>query len=64
MTDIQMVFHQVSTYRQTSNIRRKKCQNLNVSRFVLQLTSQTIEDMCLVENEDVVGAGDAPTTSE
>ena len=50
-------------YRQTSNTRRIKYQNLNVSRLVLPLRNV----LKPVENEDVVGAaplGDAPTTSE
>ena len=54
------------TYRKTSNIRRAKSQNLNVSPLSLQFSSHNILK-CSVENEDVVGAaptGDAPTTSE
>ena len=55
-------------YRQISNIRPTKYQNLNcfsARRAVVFV--QYIEARFLVENEDVVGAapaGDAPTTSE
>ena len=51
-------------YRKISSINRTK------SRFLYPRVvafAQSIEAMCLVENEDVVGAapiGDAPTTSE
>ena len=53
-------------YHQFSNIRRIQSQNINVSRFVLQLSLPN-PLKCEVENEDVVEAapiGDAPTTSE
>ena len=53
-------------YRQFSNIRCTKSQNINVSRLAV-VFAQSIEARCYVENEDVVGAtptGDAPTTSE
>ena len=49
----------VSICRPTSNIRRTKSLQLNVSRLVLQFFVQSIEARCLVENEGVVGA--APT---
>ena len=58
----------ICTYRETSNIRRTKYQNLHVSRLVLHLSlSNLLKPGDWVENEDVVGAaptGDAPTTSE
>ena len=49
-----------------SNIRRTKFQHLNVSRLAVAF-AQSIQAMCYVDNEDVVGAaptGDAPTTCE
>ena len=54
-------------WRQTSNIRRTKSKNWNVSRHDLQLPLPNPLKPGWVENEDVVGAaptGDAPTTSE
>ena len=55
-------------YRQTSDIRCTKCQNLNVSLSRLAVVfAQSIEVRCYVKNEYVVGAtpvGVAPTTSE
>ena len=54
-------------YCQISNISYTKYQNWNVSHPVTVVSAQSIEAMCQVENEDVVGAaptGDAPTTSE
>ena len=55
-------------YRQTSNIRRAKSQNLNVSRLVLAVVFvQSIDAMCQVEKEDEVGTapkGGTPTRSE
>ena len=42
-------------YRQTSNIRRVKSQNLNMSRLAVAF-AQPIEARCHVENEDMVGA--------
>ena len=52
----------------TSSLNRTKSQNLSVSLYPLAVVfAQSIEAMCLVENEDVVGAaptGDAPTTAE
>ena len=53
---------------QTSNKRCTKFQNLTASHVILQLVfDQSIETMCYVKNDDVVGAvptGDAPTTAE
>ena len=55
-------------YRQICNISHTESQNLNVSPHCLGVVfAQSIDAMCLVENEHVVGAaptGDAPTTSE
>ena len=58
--------HIVSNYHIVYNIRRTKCQNLNVSRLGLQLSLRNILKPN-VDNEDVVGAAptdDASTTSE
>ena len=54
-------------YCKISNTRHTKSPNLNVSCLVLQLSAQSNEARCYVENEDLVGSaptGDAPTTSE
>ena len=59
--------HALIWYRQISNIRCAKSQNLTVSPLILQLSLYNALKPGRVENEDVVAAaptGDAPTTSE
>ena len=59
-----LLIYEERNYRKISNIRRNKSQN---SSRLAAVFAQSNEAMCLVENEDVVGAapsGDAPTTSE
>ena len=48
-----------------SNISHTKSQNLNVSRLILQLPlHNTLKPGIKSQNADVVGAGNALTTSE
>ena len=49
-------------YRQVSNIRRTESQHLRFSYCLATVFAESLDAICEVENEDVVGA--APTTSE
>ena len=57
----------VGTYREISDARRTKSQNLNVPRLIVQFSLPNSLKPGIKLRMDVVGAaptGDAPTTSE